>query len=69
MQCQMVYEEHFVTKYDIPSLQAIGFEGIYGLIIVIISLFFYFHSISSKLHHHLIIILDMSWRMLLMDLL
>lgn len=37
--CQMVYEEHFVSKNDIPSLQAIGWEGIYGLIIVVIFLF------------------------------
>ncbi|CAO1422316.1 unnamed protein product [Diamesa hyperborea] len=43
----MVYEEHFVTKYDIPSLQAIGWEGVYGLIIVIIMLFpFYFIKVS-----------------------
>ena len=41
--CQMVYEEYFVTKYDIPSLQVNGWNGIYGLIIVIIFLFpFYF---------------------------
>lgn len=37
--CQMVYEEHFVTKNDIPSLQAIGWEGVYGLIIVVFFLF------------------------------
>lgn len=41
--CQMIYEEHFVTKYDIPSLQAIGLEGVFGVIIVTIFLFpFYF---------------------------
>lgn len=47
--CQMVYEDHFVTKNDIPSLQAIGWEGIYGLIIVIIFLFpFYFIKVSPQ---------------------
>ncbi|CAO1442263.1 unnamed protein product [Diamesa serratosioi] len=41
--CQMVYEEHFVTKYDIPSLQAIGWEGIFGVMIIIILLFPFYY--------------------------
>lgn len=25
--CQMVYEEKFVTKHNVPPLQAVGWEG------------------------------------------
>lgn len=28
--CQMVYEERYVGRNDIPSLQAVGWEGIFG---------------------------------------
>jgi drug/metabolite transporter (DMT)-like permease len=31
---QMVYEEKFVTKYNVPALQAVGLEGIFGFIIL-----------------------------------
>ena len=27
--CQMVYEEKFIYKYNVPSLQAVGWEGQY----------------------------------------
>ncbi|CAG7820076.1 unnamed protein product, partial [Allacma fusca] len=27
---QMVYEEKFINKYNVPSLQAVGWEGIFG---------------------------------------
>lgn len=29
---QMVYEEKFISKYNIPPLQAVGWEGIFGLL-------------------------------------
>ena len=29
---QMVYEEKYVTRYDVPPLLAVGWEGILGLI-------------------------------------
>lgn len=30
--CQMVYEEKVITKYNVPPLQAIGWEGEISLI-------------------------------------
>ena len=27
---QMVYEEKFISKYDVPALQAVGWEGTWG---------------------------------------
>ncbi len=27
---QVVYEERFIGKYNIPPLQAVGWEGIFG---------------------------------------
>ena len=35
---QMVYEEKFVTKYNVPPLQAVGWEGIFGFSIISILL-------------------------------
>ena len=29
---QMVYEEKFITKYNVPALQAVGWEGKIDLI-------------------------------------
>lgn len=31
---QMVYEEHFVSSQDIPALQAVGWEGVFGFSIL-----------------------------------
>ncbi|XP_022117346.2 solute carrier family 35 member F6-like [Pieris rapae] len=28
--CQMVYEEKFISNFDIPPMQAVGWEGIFG---------------------------------------
>ncbi len=28
----MVYEERFIGKYNIPPLQAVGWEGIFGFV-------------------------------------
>ena len=27
---QMVYEEKFITKYNVPALKAVGWEGTFG---------------------------------------
>lgn len=35
---QMVFEERFVGKLDIPSLQAVGWEGTYGFVVLSILL-------------------------------
>ena len=35
---QMVVEERYVKGYNIPSLQAVGWEGVFGVIIIIILL-------------------------------
>jgi len=32
--CQMVYEEKFVTGKDVPALQAVGWEGTFGFIVL-----------------------------------
>lgn len=29
---QMVYEEKFITKYNVPALQAVGWEGTFGFL-------------------------------------
>ena len=34
--CQMVYEEKFIYKYNVPSLQAVGWEGQYLRLLVVI---------------------------------
>jgi hypothetical protein len=28
--CQMVYEEKFINKHNVPALQAVGWEGVFG---------------------------------------
>ena len=28
----MVYEEKFISKYDVPALQAVGWEGTFGFL-------------------------------------
>jgi hypothetical protein len=42
-----VYEERFIGKYNIPPLQAVGWEGIFGfftlgVLLIPVSLFLYF---------------------------
>ena len=32
MATQMVYEEKFISKYDVPALQAVGWEGTFGFL-------------------------------------
>lgn len=32
--CQLVYEELFVIKLDIPALQMVGYEGLFGFIVL-----------------------------------
>lgn len=32
--CQMVYEEMFIVKLDIPPLQMVGFEGVFGFVVL-----------------------------------
>ena len=29
---QMVYEEKFISKYNVPALQAVGWEGTFGFL-------------------------------------
>lgn len=29
---QMVYEQKFVMKYDVPALMAVGLEGLFGML-------------------------------------
>ena len=39
----MVYEEKFITKYNIPPLKVVGWEGIFGfctLVVLLIPMYF-----------------------------
>lgn len=41
--CQMVYEEKFITKHNVPPLQVVGWEGIFGfftLALLLIPMYF-----------------------------
>lgn len=55
---QMVYEEKYVAGYDIPALQAIGWEGFFGVSVLgllLIPLYF-IHSVPPFDHnaHHVL---------------
>merc|ERR1719189_1846576 len=46
---QMVYEEKFVSKYDVPALQAVGWEGTFGFLTLATLLIpFYFIPVGDK---------------------
>ncbi|KAL1122051.1 hypothetical protein AAG570_003457 [Ranatra chinensis] len=46
---QMVYEEKFVAGRDIPALQAVGWEGLFGLVVLgILQIPFYFISVPES---------------------
>ncbi|XP_064642888.1 solute carrier family 35 member F6-like isoform X2 [Lineus longissimus] len=52
---QMVYEEKFVSKYEVPPLQAVGLEGLFGfLTLAVLQVPFYFINAGSfsKLPEH-----------------
>uniref|UniRef100_A0A8D9BRV3 Solute carrier family 35 member F6 n=1 Tax=Cacopsylla melanoneura TaxID=428564 RepID=A0A8D9BRV3_9HEMI len=45
---QMIYEEKYVTKLDIPALQAVGWEGVFGFITTAVLLVpFYFIKVGK----------------------
>ncbi|XP_033097769.1 solute carrier family 35 member F6-like [Anneissia japonica] len=54
---QMVIEEKFLSKYKIPALQAVGWEGLFGFCVLSVLLvpFFYIHvgSLSTLPEHRL----------------
>ncbi|KAK3105041.1 hypothetical protein FSP39_015884 [Pinctada imbricata] len=40
---QMVYEEKFVTRYNVPAMQAVGWEGLFGFVILgLLNIAFYY---------------------------
>lgn len=46
---QMVFEEKFVVDLDIPALEAVGFEGLFGFIVLSLILIpFYFIELPRK---------------------
>ncbi len=46
----MVYEEKFVSKYNVPALQAVGWEGTFGLLTLSTLLIpMYFIPVGPKL--------------------
>ncbi len=46
---QMVYEEKYVTKYNVPALQAVGWEGTFGFLTLSTLLIpFYFIPVGAK---------------------
>ena len=53
MASQMVYEEKFVSKYDVHPLQAVGWEGIFGFLTMGTLLIpFYFIPVSGEFGKH-----------------
>uniref|UniRef100_A0A0N4Z7T4 CRT-like domain-containing protein n=1 Tax=Parastrongyloides trichosuri TaxID=131310 RepID=A0A0N4Z7T4_PARTI len=46
---QMVYEQKYLTQYDVHALYAVGYEGLFGLTIltVLIPLFYFIHVPST----------------------
>merc|ERR1712156_1214191 len=45
---QMVYEEKFITKYNVPALQAVGWEGTFGFMTLATLLIpFYFIPVGN----------------------
>ena len=50
---QMVYEEKFITKYNIAPLKAVGFEGLFGFLTLVILLVpFYFIYVGPTIGHN-----------------
>uniref|UniRef100_A0A914V0V2 Solute carrier family 35 member F6 n=1 Tax=Plectus sambesii TaxID=2011161 RepID=A0A914V0V2_9BILA len=50
---QMVYEEKFLNKYDVPALLAVGLEGIFGMIILSVAIIpMYFIYVPSTFSHN-----------------
>jgi len=50
---QMVYEEKFLNKYDVPALLAVGLEGIFGMIILSAAIIpMYFIYVPSTFSHN-----------------
>ncbi|CAH4038835.1 unnamed protein product [Pieris brassicae] len=50
--CQMVYEEKFLSDLDIPPLQAVGWEGIFGFSMLSILLFIFYWVPAPHLLGH-----------------
>ena len=48
MASQMVYEEKFITKYNVPALKAVGWEGTFGFM-TLASLLIPFYFIPGNL--------------------
>merc|ERR1719187_270650 len=49
---QMVYEEKFVSKYNVPALQAVGWEGTFGFTVLSLLLIpFSFLHVGPKFGH------------------
>jgi len=46
---QMVVEEKYVSGFDVPALQAVGLEGIFGIVIVSIALIIFYYCPGSIL--------------------
>merc|ERR1719430_876474 len=55
---QMVYEEKFITKYNVPALQAVGWEGAFGFTTLALLLipfrFIYVGDKFGKNPHHVL---------------
>ena len=50
---QMVYEEKFIAKYDVPALQAVGWEGTFGFLTLATLLIpFYFIYVGPDFGHN-----------------
>lgn len=82
--CQMVYEEKFINKHNVPALKAVGWEGVFGFCTLGLLLFpMYYIPVprpfggkqknlmrSKRKCEHIYLQAHpvLSWKMLLMDL-
>jgi len=49
----MVYEEKFINKHNVPALQAVGWEGIFGFSTLCLLLFpMYYIPVSSTFQNN-----------------
>ncbi|KAF5297027.1 hypothetical protein FQA39_LY12241 [Lamprigera yunnana] len=59
---QMVIEEKFVTTQDIPPLQAVGWEGIFGFsVLVVLQIPFYFIKVGPPFSDNARNVLEDAW--------
>lgn len=46
--CQFIFEEKYMSKYKVPALQGVGYEGIYGVVILAVLMPIFNVAIGQK---------------------